>query len=236
MVRTRLAAAVLVLLTCAGCGFLEDLATPEPPPAPAVPPPADSTWVAPTPAPEPLEVLEASIADDRDFPFTGGIRVIAGPEGTGLPPLPRGFATGCGFPDDATTQYLPVTLTFANTSQAVAVLAAGVELRGADDVGLFTDSGAPGTAYCQDGDRAPSADHFAVGPGADGVGTVRMFLVRTGAAPGGFGGLELAFTDLENTADSVPGPWEVGRWTTTRPPSTGAPCPDDGTALCATLG
>jgi hypothetical protein len=110
-------------------------------------------------------------------------------------------------------------------------------------VGLFIASGDPATRYCQDGDLTPSSDHFAVGAGAHGPAGAWMYVVRRvppeedgtdGAAS--FATLALRFSDLENAADSVPGPWAVGHWTPSRPPAVGGPCPEDRASLCAALG
>lgn len=165
------------------------------------------------------------------------------------PPLGSRFDDDCGLTDDA-TQYVPVEVSFGNRSEAVAALSAGVALIPAggsedvlDEVGLFIASGDPTVRYCQDGDTTPSSDHFAVGADALRPTSVWMYLVRQ--APTAeertrgeqvFGALGLRFSALENGTDSVPGPWEVGHWTVPRPPSPGAPCPDDATALCAELG
>jgi len=242
MVRARLVAALLVLASCAGCGLLGDVAAPE---APGVPAPA-----LPDPVPAPREVLAASLEDDRTFPFAADLSVLAGPVLEGLPPLGSTFGADCGLADDATTQYLPVEVVFANRSEAVAALAAGVDLLAADGspggasgVGLVVASGDPTVRYCQDEDRTSSSDHFAVGAGAQGPAGVWIYLLRHaptaedragGAAA--FAALTLRFSGLENRADSVPGPWAAGHWTVTRPPAVGAPCPEDPTSLCAPLG
>jgi hypothetical protein len=247
MVRSRLLAASLVLVACAGCGFLEDLATPDDPASQApttAPPPRE------LPVPAPQEVLHVSLEDDRVFPFSGDLSVLAGPVLEGLPPLGSRYGADCGLADDATTQYLPVEVVFANRSEAVAALAAGVDLLPADGspggaagVGLVVASGDPAVRYCQGEDRTSSSDHFAVGADAHRPASVWMYLVRQaptaedqarGAAA--FAGLVLRFRDLENRADSVPGPWAVGLWTASRPPAVGAPCPEDPTSLCAVLG
>jgi hypothetical protein len=243
MVRIRLLAASLVLLTCAGCGFLDDLSAPDEPasaaPTTAPPPPEP-------PAPAAQEVLDVSLEDDRTFPFSADLSVLAGPVLDGLPPLGSRYGDDCGLADDATTQYLPVEVVFSNRSEAVAALAAGVDLLPADGaagVGLVIASGDPAVRYCPDGSRTSSSDHFAVGADAHAPSSVWLYLVRhaptaedqaRGAAA--FAALGLRFTDLENRADSVPGPWAVGHWTASRPPAVGAPCPEDPMALCARLG
>lgn len=247
MVRTCLPAAVLVLLTCTGCGFLEDLATPEPVP---LPPTAVPTTAPPSPPiPPPVEVLAVALEDDRAFPFAAELSVLAGPPLEGLPPLGGGFGADCGLADDATTQYLPVEVLFANRSEAVAALAAGVELlqadgspAGAAGTGLFTASGEPTTRYCQNGSNTPSTDHFAIGADAHAPASVWLYLVRqaptveeqVGAATI-FSALELRFRNVENRTGSVPGPWAVGHWTAARPATAGGPCPEDPGALCAPL-
>jgi hypothetical protein len=247
MVRIRLLAACLVLVTCAGCGFLTDLATPDEP-ASAAPTTAPSPPEPPVPAPQ--EVLDVSLEDDRTFPFSGDLRVLAGPVLEGLPPLGSAYGDDCGLADDATTQYLPVEVVFANRSEAVAALAAEVDLLAADGapgsaagVGLVIASGDPTVRYCQGGDRTATSDHFAVGADARAPASVWMYLVRQaptvedqarGAAA--FAALVLRFSELENRADSVPGPWAIGHWTASRPPAVGAPCPEDPTSLCALLG
>ena len=247
MVRIRLLAASLALLACAGCGFLDDLPAPDEPASAApttTPPPPEP------PAPAPREVLDVSLEDDRTFPFRAELSVLAGPVLDGLPPLGSRFGDDCGLADDVTTQYLPVEVVFSNRSEAGAALAAGVDLLPADGspggaagVGLVIASGDPTVRYCQDGSRTSSSDHFAVGADAHAPSIVWMYLVRQaptaedqarGAAA--FAALVLRFSDLENRADSVPGPWAVGHWTTSRPPAAGAPCPEDPMSLCARPG
>jgi hypothetical protein len=245
--RLRLLAALLVLPTCAACGFLEDLADPDQPAAAA---PAPAPAAAQPSEPAPREVLAVSLEDDRTFVFRGDLTVRVWPVHAGLPPLGSRFDDDCGLSDDATTQYVPVEVRFGNRSEAVAALAADVALVPAggaedarDEVGLFTASGDPTVRYCQDGDRIPSSDHFAVGADAHAPAGVWMYLVRhaptaedqaRGAAP--FAALGLRFGQLENRADSVPGPWAVGHWAPTGPPTAGGPCPEDPASLCAPLG
>lgn len=250
MVRARLLASVLALLTCAGCAFLEDLSTPEPAPgAPSAAPPAARPTVEPH-RPPPAVILDVSLEDDRSFPFLGDLSVLAGPVLGGLPPLGRAFGADCGLTDDPSTQYVPVEVVFANRSKAVAALAADVDLLpadhdagSADGVGLFIASGDPAVRYCQDGDRIPSSDHFAVGADAHAPSRVWLYLVRhaptaedQARGTAAFSPLALRFTGLENAVDSVPGPWAVGHWTASRPPSAGGPCAEDATSLCAPLG
>ncbi|WP_116450908.1 hypothetical protein [Blastococcus litoris] len=241
------AAALLVVAVCAGCGFLEDLATPDDP-APAAPS-APAVTAAPA-EPAPRQVLAVPLEDDRDFPFSADVSVVTWPALDGLPPLGSRFDDDCGLADDATTQYVPVEVSFGNRSEAVAALSAGVALFPAggsgdvtEEVGLFIASGDPTVRYCQGGDTTPAGDHFAVGADAQRPSSVWLYLVRRAPTPeerargqAVFAALGLRFSALENPVDSVPGPWKLGHWTATRPPSAGAPCPDDATALCAKLG
>jgi hypothetical protein len=237
-------AAVLAALAVvtAGCGFLEDLAEPDPPPSVPV--------VAATPPGEPAPAGPVVVADGFLLGSAGGtagrITVTVGPPQTGLvPPVPN-FSDSCPVEPTA-LQYVPISIGFVPSGGGAspsdpglaARLDVGVGASTPGDIGGFgvvVESGNGTERYCHDFPPLPTSDRFwNQMNAADVTGYVVLDRAVTPATPAGrpdvFPTLGLRISELRLFSD----PEEV-RTLGVGELSVGAACPDDPESICVALG
>jgi hypothetical protein len=233
----RALAGCAVLASVSGCGFLRDMA--EPDPAPVIPLERTEQPAAQDPAPTgPVVVAEGTLLGGQG----GRLTVTVGEVQTGLvPPVPN-FADSCPV-DPLTLQYLPVEFAFSVNGGVVPGLAARVEVSvgpetptDIGDVGVVVESGDGTEQYCFDYPPLPTSDRFWNQMGAATIsGYVVLDQAVTAATPQGrdevFPTLRLRISELRLFSD----PEEVQALRLGNL-SVGAPCPDDPEAICVPLG
>lgn len=174
--------------------------------------------------------------------FTGQFTVHVHELQDRLPPIPQ-VGEQCGLSDDASARYVAVDVRYESSSFAADGFAAHVVLRAREgqsdrtgEAAVFVES-SEHVRYCADGVPRPRQDGFAIW---DDV-TVTSYVVVTGAgdepaaAANVFHALELAVTDLRNTAPPFPGKTSVGNWRVLEH-RVGAPCQDEPDSVCVPLG
>lgn len=238
----RAVLAGLVLASTAGCGFLQDLAEPDPPPSIPL---ADETVRPPAaPAAGPLVIAEGALLT-AEGGRAGRLTVTAGPVQTGVvPPVPN-FSDSCPV-DPAALQYLPVSVGFTmrwDQQSAMPGLAARLDVgtgpgTPADigDVGIVVESGDGTERYCFDYPPLPTSDRFWNQMHAEDVtGYVVLDRAVTPATPEGradvFPTLRLRISELRLFAD----PEDV-RSLRLGELTVGAACPDAPDEICVALG
>jgi hypothetical protein len=228
-----LVVAAVVLATTSGCGFLQDLAEPDEPPAIPV---ADSVPAAKTSAAGPVVVAEGALVDTRGG-SAGRITVTVGPVQTGLvPPVPN-FSDSCPV-EPTSLQYVPVDVAFTGQGLAARLdVGTGPATPGdVGDVGIVVESGDGTERYCFDYPPLPTADRFWNQMGAATVtGYVVLDDAVAPATPDGradvFPTLRLRISDLRVLTDP-----ERAQRLAVGEMSVGAACPDDPAAICVSLG
>jgi hypothetical protein len=223
---------LIVMVSTAGCGFLNALADPQ----------ASDTGssiatgaAAPTPSPEPPPaIVDGDLLTSGGAP-SGHLAVTLGSARTGLVP-PVANTEGCHF-DAPSLEYVPVE--FATSPG----LAAHVEIStgpatpaGIGDVGIFVESNSGDQVYCTDYPPLPTRDKFFNQSGAR---TITAWVVLdhavTPATPDGrpevFPTLHLRISDFRLLSDAT-----TGRSLVPGPLGRGTVCPDDAHAICVPLG
>jgi hypothetical protein len=232
----RTAAALLaVVLTAAGCGFMNAMAHPEEQTAEATS--ASSTSPA-TPDPdEPVVIV--------NLPLNGGgsrlgqLVVRTGSVHTGLAlPYPE-MNEGCRL-DSSSLQYVPVTFTFDGGGADGGLAAHLTVTPGPDtpadigDVGVFFRPTPGHDVYCQDSPPLPTTDTFWVRGGPSNVdGWVVVSRAVTPATPQGRPDVFLTLQARIDHIRLLDGDDELPLSPAAGP--VGTPCADDAEALCVPL-
>jgi hypothetical protein len=223
---------VAVVVTTAGCGFLNDLSHPE------APGPQSATAAAPpattTPAPPP-PVVDADLQMSSGAP-SGHLSVTLDRSRTGLVP-PVSDAEACHF-DGPSLEYVPVRFAAPPGVAAHVEISTGPATpTDIGDVGIFVESNGGDQVYCTDFPPLPRRDKFWNQSGAP---TITAWVVLdhavTPATPEGrpevFPTLQLQISHLRMLSD----PAGAGRTLRPGPVEHGALCPDDPAAICVPLG
>ena len=234
---------VAVALLTSGCGFLQDLTEPDPPPSVPVASPAPVHTGEPA-AEGPTVVVDGFLLSEAGGAL-GRVTVTVGPARAGLvPPVPN-FSDSCPV-EPAALQYVPVAVAFTTPGSSrpggpglAARLDVGIgpsTPSDIGDVGIVVESGDGTEQYCHDYPPLPTSDRFWNQMNAATVtGFVVLDQAVTPASPGGRAdvfptlGLRISefrlFSNPENVETLRVGDLEVG-----------APCPDDAEAICVSLG